>query len=102
MAAALEALRIPLWIDRRDIPVSVPWLAEVRRGIREADLFVVCESFAWYESRACAVEAGIAAETQKRTGHVHPAPPGPPAPAAPGPRAPRPPTPPGPTPRGPP
>ena len=70
LVSALETHRIQLWIDRRDIPVSVPWLDEVRRGIREADLFVVCESFAWYESRACAVEAGIAVESQKRIVHV--------------------------------
>lgn len=65
-AARLEQLGIHLWIDRRDIPVSVPWWEEVTAGIEACDLFVVCDSASWRSSQACQLEYDAAQTAHKR------------------------------------
>jgi WD40 repeat protein len=52
----LSAANISVWIDRRDLPVSLPWLEDVRYAISGALLVVVCESPSWERSKACALE----------------------------------------------
>ena len=61
----LKQRRIRVWIDQNDIPVSVPWLAEVRDAIEEAALFVRCDSPAFRASARCATEVGFAEQLAK-------------------------------------
>ena len=62
-AAQAEALEQRLrreaevWFDRRDIPVSVPWLDEVVDAVRGASVVVLCHSDAWAASENCRLEA---------------------------------------------
>jgi len=70
LTAELDGMRIGYWVDRRDIPVSVPWFDEVREAIRAASMFIVCESFEWYESEACRIELLTAQELHKRVVHI--------------------------------
>ncbi len=65
VAAALTRSGVPIWIDRRDIPVSVPWFEEVTAGIEEAALFVVCDSPDWRASTACELEHRAAEDARK-------------------------------------
>ncbi|MEU5931072.1 toll/interleukin-1 receptor domain-containing protein [Micromonospora sp. NPDC047187] len=65
IAGGLERAGIRMWIDRRDIPVSVPWWAEVTTGIGAADLFVICDSANWRASQACLLESRVAASAHK-------------------------------------
>src|SRR3954454_8311975 len=37
----LEQAGVGVWLDQRDIPVTLPWLEEVSDAILEADLFVM-------------------------------------------------------------
>ncbi len=61
----LKQRRIGVWIDQNDIPVSVPWLAEVRDAIEEAALFVQCDSPAFRASAHCSAEVGFAEQLAK-------------------------------------
>ena len=61
----LDGAGVPYWIDRRDIPVSVPWQDELRASIRAASIFVVCETFSWHESTQCCIELRTAEELHK-------------------------------------
>jgi len=62
----LKTAGVDVWIDQRDIPVTLPWFEEVRDAIVEAALFLVCDSERWQHSEHCASEAGIAFEAGKR------------------------------------
>lgn len=62
----LEGIGHEVWIDRRDIPVSFPWLADVREAIAAADIFVECRSPRQAASQACALESAVAAELGKQ------------------------------------
>lgn len=63
----LERMGHEVWIDRRDIPVSFPWLADVREAIAAADVFVEFRSPRQAASQACALESAAAAELGKET-----------------------------------
>lgn len=63
----LERMGHEVWIDRRDIPVSFPWLADVREAIAAADVFVEFRSPDQVASQACALESAAAAELGKQT-----------------------------------
>jgi len=56
----LEQRRIDVWIDTDDIPVTVPWLAEVRDSVDESALFLRCDSPAFRGSASCSAEVGFA------------------------------------------
>ncbi|MDX6636179.1 MAG: hypothetical protein QOF06_2382 [Solirubrobacterales bacterium] len=62
----LERMDREVWIDRRDIPVSFPWLADVREAIAAADVFVEFRSRYQAASQACALESAAAAELGKQ------------------------------------
>ncbi|WIX92472.1 TIR domain-containing protein [Amycolatopsis sp. DG1A-15b] len=70
IVARLEDAGISCWFDQRDIPVSVPWLEEVRDAILRSAVFVGCESLSWYASQACLIEKAAADEFGKRIVHV--------------------------------
>jgi WD40 repeat protein len=61
----LQHQRVEVWIDREDIPVTVPWLTEVRDAIEEAALFVRCDSRAFRVSVSCSAEIGFAEQVAK-------------------------------------
>jgi hypothetical protein len=61
----LEHQRAEVWIDQEDIPVTVPWLAEVRDAIEEAALFVRCDSPEFRVSVSCSAEVGFAEQVAK-------------------------------------
>jgi WD40 repeat protein len=61
----LDRHGVPYWVDRRHIPVSVPWLDEVKEAIRAASVVVICQSFSWYESRPCQIELLTATDLGK-------------------------------------
>ncbi|HEV7770698.1 MAG TPA: TIR domain-containing protein [Solirubrobacterales bacterium] len=63
----LERTGREVWVDRRDIPVSFPWLADVRDAIAAADVFVEFHSSHQAASQACALESAAAAELGKET-----------------------------------
>ncbi|MEV4273529.1 TIR domain-containing protein [Micromonospora aurantiaca (nom. illeg.)] len=65
IVAAVESLRIPVWVDRRDIPVTVPWFEEVQAAIEAAALLVVCDSPRWRASEACRLELEVARKKHK-------------------------------------
>jgi WD40 repeat protein len=57
----LRARGVQIWIDRRDLPVSVAWNEDIEYAISGALLFVVCSSPEWETSENCALEARSAA-----------------------------------------
>jgi TIR domain len=61
----LEHQRAGVWIDQEDIPVTVPWLTEVRDAIEEAALFVRCDSPGYRVSVSCSAEVGFAEQVAK-------------------------------------
>ena len=65
LVARLEQHGVRIWIDRRDIPVTVPWMDEVRDAITEADLFLCCDSPAFQSSDNCRAETDLAAQAGK-------------------------------------
>jgi WD40 repeat protein len=60
--ARLQSARIPHWVDRRDLPLSLPWLEDVRYAISGAILLAACRSPAFEVSEPCAREIEIARE----------------------------------------
>ena len=65
LVARLERHGVRIWIDRRDIPVTVPWMDEVRDAITEADLFLCCDSPAFQSSDNCRAETDLATQAGK-------------------------------------
>ena len=65
LADALETTGIPVWIDRRSIPVSLPWLEELEHAIVTSTLFLVCRSPRWESSHHCAAESRTAEALRK-------------------------------------
>lgn len=53
------------WLDQRSIPVSVPWLEEIRHAVRSSVLFLIIESPHWRASTNCRREAAMAHEFAK-------------------------------------
>jgi WD40 repeat protein len=67
VVARLQDLGRDVWIDRRDIPVSFPWVLDVREAIAAADLVVEFRSRSQAVSQACALESTAAEELGKET-----------------------------------
>jgi hypothetical protein len=65
LARRLEQQHLDVWVDQRDIPVTVPWLTEVRDAIEEAALFLRCDSPAFGVSASCGAEVGFAEQAAK-------------------------------------
>lgn len=61
----LEQQRIDVWIDQEDIPVTVPWLTEVKDAIEDAALFLRCDSEAFRVSGSCTAEVAFAEQGSK-------------------------------------
>lgn len=61
----LSSAGIETWVDQRDLPVSLPWLDEVRDAVEEAGAFLICDSSEWRASPACAAEKAVAEECGK-------------------------------------
>jgi hypothetical protein len=61
----LNQIGIETWFDQRSLPVSLPWLDEIRDAIQEAVLFVICDSSNWRGSVACSTEMATATEFAK-------------------------------------
>ena len=49
-----------VWIDERDIPASVPWMAEIEHAIGQSMVFLALSSSDWRDSSACTIEADLA------------------------------------------
>ncbi len=73
IATALTSAGAPIWLDRRDIPVSFPWFEEVRGAISGSSLVAVCETLEWYGSEACRLELMATRQYGKRIVYVDPA-----------------------------
>lgn len=56
LVSGLGALQIPVWLDQRSIPVSVPWFDEIAKAVRSAPLVVVVRSPHWDASGNCQKE----------------------------------------------
>jgi len=65
LAKRLEQQRHEVWIDSEDIPVTVPWMAEVQDAIEEAALFLRCDSLAFGRSDSCSAEVSLATQAAK-------------------------------------
>ncbi len=65
LVADLSHRDVDFWLDRRDIPFSVPWLEEVQDAIEESDLFLFCESSDSLRSGPCQAEQSIAENCRK-------------------------------------
>jgi hypothetical protein len=61
----LEHRGIGTWLDKREIPVTLSWVDEVRNSILEARLLVLCDSPAARASRNCATELALARQAGK-------------------------------------
>ncbi|NNF64068.1 MAG: TIR domain-containing protein [Acidimicrobiia bacterium] len=66
LAGSLEAAGIDVWVDRRELPVSLPWLAEVQDAIEGSALFVACDSESFRKSTNCSTERALAQQAQVR------------------------------------
>jgi hypothetical protein len=62
----LHSAKHPVWIDRKDIAVSAPWIQEITDAITEADLFLICDSPNWKTSLPCSAELQLATAATKR------------------------------------
>ncbi|MDZ7929319.1 TIR domain-containing protein [Rhodococcus sp. NPDC076796] len=56
----LAELGWDIWIDEKNIPPSVPWMAEIQRAIDESMMVLALESESWLSSEACQIELGLA------------------------------------------
>lgn len=66
LVARLERRGHTAWVDQRDIPASLPWLAEVRDAILVSDVFVMCDSPASRSSASCSAESAFAFDAAKQ------------------------------------
>lgn len=62
LADRLRAQGQQVWIDQRNIPVTVPWMAEIKSGIWGAAVVVLVDTPGWRSSENCQFEARIAQE----------------------------------------
>lgn len=65
LTEALAAAGVQTWLDQRSLPVSLPWLDEIRDAIEESVLFVVCDSANYRSSTPCAAEREFCQQTGK-------------------------------------
>jgi TIR domain len=65
VVARLAQHGIRTWVDRRDLPVSLPWIEEVEDAIEESLLFLLCDSPSSRTSAACAAELAQARLLEK-------------------------------------
>jgi hypothetical protein len=66
LAARFETEGMGAWVDWQDIPPSVDWMKEIRKGIEEADIFLFLISPDSVSSKACADEVEHAVLNNKR------------------------------------
>jgi WD40 repeat protein len=66
LVRALEREGLSVWLDNKDIPVSVSWYEEAKSAIEAADVVVECRSPAWEKSVACDLEHRHAAQLGKQ------------------------------------
>lgn len=62
LLAEFQRAGIDAWIDRRNLPVSVPWLEDVQYAISGALVVVACRSPEFDRSTACGQEIAVATE----------------------------------------
>ena len=62
LADRLRAQGHKVWIDQRSIPVTVPWMAEIKSGIWGAAVVVVVDTPGWRSSENCQIEVRFAQE----------------------------------------
>jgi hypothetical protein len=62
----VEAAEHTIWLDQRDIPMTLPWFEQIGDAIVAADLFLICDSPASRESANCGTEAELALEASKQ------------------------------------
>ena len=70
LAAELTRVGIKPWIDRRNLPVSIPWLEDVRYALSGALIVIACRSADFERSSACAEELRTAGELRVPVAHV--------------------------------
>ncbi len=67
---ALRAAGIATWVDRRKIPIALPWFEEIRDAIEVSSCVLVCHSHGFESSAHCAAELSVAAQLGADTLHV--------------------------------
>lgn len=67
LSEQLEKKRLKVWLDQKDIPISLPWFQEIDDAITAADLFLICDSPNSRQSAGCGAEVGIAFDRGKRS-----------------------------------
>lgn len=70
LAQRLETAGNPIWLDQRDIPMTLPWFEQIGDAIAAADVFLICDSPASRESANCGAETRLAFEAEKPTVEV--------------------------------
>jgi hypothetical protein len=65
LATRLGQFNRRIWIDQRELQVSVDWADEVRDAITESSLVVLCDSPAWRVSTNCNAERTLAEQSAK-------------------------------------
>ena len=63
---AFKSIEQDVWVDWESIPPAADWLAQILRGIEEADAFIFMISPDSIGSEVCKVEIGHAAKNNKR------------------------------------
>lgn len=66
LVTRLEASGHTVWLDQRDIPLTLPWLDDIHDAVAAADLFLVCDSQASRESANCGAESDLAGSWRKQ------------------------------------
>lgn len=67
LSEQLEKRNLTVWLDQKDIPISLPWFQEIGDAIAAADLFVICDSPNSRQSASCGAEVEIAFDRGKRS-----------------------------------
>ena len=67
LSERLQAKKLTVWLDQKDIPISLPWLQEIEDAITAADLFLICDSPSSRQSASCGAEVEIAFDRGKRS-----------------------------------
>lgn len=60
LAVQLREARWTVWMDKSDIPASVPWRSEVEHAITQSVMFLAIESSGWLSSPHCRLELDTA------------------------------------------
>lgn len=60
LSEELQRAGVSVWIDQRDLPVSIPWLEEIEVAIRASRLVVIIDTPGWRDSENCLAEGELA------------------------------------------